>query len=317
MTMLAVAFAVALIAAVALTPLVRAAALRRSVVDEPGGRKIHDGAVPLLGGLAIASAVYLALAVTVVVAWMGPVLPEALDPLLAILVGGAIVIVAGTLDDLRGMSPAVKLIAQAAAATGAVLFGLSLETLNTPWGSVELGILGVPLTLVWILAVVNAINLIDGLDGLAAGVVAIALGALFIVAQPASEPGPLLVMVAGTGAALGFLVHNFHPAKIIMGDAGSMFLGFLVATASIAAVSPVGGSVPAYVPLLIVALPVLDMAWAMVRRTLQRRSIFAADAGHVHHRLLSVGLGQRAAVLVLYLVSALLGLAAVALATLG
>jgi UDP-GlcNAc:undecaprenyl-phosphate/decaprenyl-phosphate GlcNAc-1-phosphate transferase len=317
MTMIAVAFAVALVSAVALTPLVRAAALRRSVVDEPGGRKIHEGAVPLLGGLAIASSVYLAVALAVVVAWMGPIGPEALEPLPAILVGGAIVLVAGTFDDLRGMTPLVKLLAQAAAATAAILLGLSLDTLQTPWGMVELGGLGIPLTVFWILAVVNAINLIDGLDGLAAGVVAIALAALFAVAQPVSELGPLLAMAAGAGATVGFLIHNFHPARIIMGDAGSMFIGFLVAAASIAAVSPAGGSIPAYVPLVVLALPVLDMGWAMVRRTLQGRSMFAADAGHIHHRLLSWGLGQRSAVLVLYVVSALLGLAAVASATLG
>jgi UDP-GlcNAc:undecaprenyl-phosphate/decaprenyl-phosphate GlcNAc-1-phosphate transferase len=297
----AIAFLVALTAAALLIPPIRLWAVARGLFDQPGGRKIHTQPVPRLGGIAIAIGFFLGVAVATLIP-LGTITATSTRDVPAILAGSAVLVIAGVADDLIGLSPIVKLLAQVLAAVAAVALGLSLQLLNLPWGVLDLGVLGWPISVLWIVAVVNAINLIDGLDGLAAGVVLIALVAFFVIAP--NHASVTLIVGAAAGATLGFLVYNLHPASIIMGDAGSMLLGFLTASVGIAISSPGSGFTPIYVPIVVLALPLGDMLWAVMRRSLGGQSVFEADAGHVHHRLLRGGMNQREVVVLLHLVAA-------------
>jgi UDP-GlcNAc:undecaprenyl-phosphate GlcNAc-1-phosphate transferase len=314
----ALAFLIALLVAALLIPPIRRMAATRGLLDEPGGRKIHAEPVPRLGGVAIAAGVYLGIIGVLLAAMLG-LEPPSVEALPALLVGGAILVVAGMVDDVAGLAPLAKLAAQAAAAIAAFALGLGPRELTFPWGTLELGWAAFPVTLLWIVGVINAINLIDGLDGLAAGIVVVALVAFFVIGR-ADAPIALLAAV-GTGATLGFLIYNIHPASIIMGDTGSMFLGYLVALAAIRLISPFGspatGPVAAYVPLVVLALPLADMAWVAGRRAIGGRSIFAADAGHVHHRLLRRGISHPRAVVLLIGVSLVAAVVGIGLARLG
>ena len=308
----AIAFLVALTVTAVLIPPIRRIAADRGLLDQPGGRKVHAQPVPRLGGVAIAIGFYLAMAVVTFVPFGRPTISMPEMP--AILVGGAILAITGFVDDLRGLSPVAKLAGQIVAAVVAFVLGAQLHVLVFPGGSIHLGWLSLPITVAWIVGVVNAINLIDGLDGLAAGVVLIALVAFFVIAP---NDAPLTLIVgAAAGATLGFLVYNLHPASIIMGDCGSMLLGFLTAVAAISISSPGSGFFPPYVAIVVLALPLGDMAWTIVRRAIGGRSVFAPDAGHVHHRLLNEGLTQREVVVLLHLVAAILAAIGIGLARL-
>jgi UDP-GlcNAc:undecaprenyl-phosphate GlcNAc-1-phosphate transferase len=209
------------------------------------------------------------------------------------------------------MRALVKLAFQVAAAVLAWWLGLGIERLYFPWGIVELGPLALPVTVAWIVGVINAINLIDGLDGLATGVVLTVLGAFGLLAA-GDGVDPTLFIVAGTmGAAIGFLAYNLHPASIIMGDTGSMFLGFVVAAVGIALTQDGVFPQPPWVPILALGVPILDTAWAVIRRTARGEPFFVADRGHIHHQLLRRGLTQRDAMLSLTAVSAGLAVLAV------
>lgn len=308
---------VALAAVLFLTPLVRGRAVRANLLEAPGGRRIHHSAIPRLGGVAIVVGWYLAVAagVGVLVALGGDV--EDVPWLLGLLVGVAVVAATGVIDDLRGLSAAAKLAAQVTGALLAALAGLRVSALSLPWGGdVELGVLALPITVVWIVAAVNAMNLIDGLDGLAAGLATIATLA-FLGIGLAGSPVEAATVIAASGllgASLGFLRYNLHPASIIMGDTGSMAIGFVLAGLGIGPGGPGGEGVNPLVPLVILALPLGDTLFAIVRRAVRRRPISAPDADHVHHRLLRGGGSVRRAVLVLYAASAALGIAGVLLA---
>ena len=234
----------------------------------------------------------------------------------AILVGVAILVVVGVIDDVRGMRALVKLAFQVAAAVVAFALGLSVDRLHLPWTIVELGILSLPITVLWIVAVINAINLIDGLDGLAAGVVLTALGAFGLLAAVDGVDPTLPLIAATAGAAVGFLAYNLHPASIIMGDTGSMFLGFVVAAIAISLTQDGVDPVPPWVPMVALGVPIVDTVWAIVRRTARGDPLFVADSGHVHHQLLRRGLSQRDAMLILTAASAGLAVIAVMLAQL-
>jgi UDP-GlcNAc:undecaprenyl-phosphate GlcNAc-1-phosphate transferase len=311
------AFAVALLAASLLTPVIRGAAHGAGLLDEPEGRKVHATPIPRLGGVAIATAFYLGIAAALVVtrAAGSPVSLET-GHLPAILVGAALVAAIGVLDDLQGMRARVKLSGQVVVALVAFGLGLSIDRLDGPWGSVALGVWALPLTVAWIVAVINAVNLIDGLDGLASGVALTALAAFFLIASAGgSVPPTLIVLAAGAGGAIGFLRYNLHPASIIMGDTGSMLLGYLLAAAAISLTQTAPTGVAPWVPLIALGVPLGDTAWTIVRRLLAGDPVFVADRRHIHHRLLALGLSQRPAAMLLWLVSAGLGLLAVLLAT--
>jgi UDP-GlcNAc:undecaprenyl-phosphate GlcNAc-1-phosphate transferase len=215
------------------------------------------------------------------------------------------------------MRALVKLFWQVAAAALAFALGLRIEILHLPWGTVEMGLLALPLTVAWIVVIINAVNLIDGLDGLATGVVLTSLGAFALLSASAGVDPTLPIIAAAGGAAIGFLAYNLHPASIIMGDTGSMFLGFVVGAVAVSLTQD--GLVPQspLVPLVALAIPLADTAWAVIRRTARGDPFFVADRGHIHHQLMRAGLHQRDAMLILTAVSAGLAVMAVLLGSVG
>jgi UDP-GlcNAc:undecaprenyl-phosphate GlcNAc-1-phosphate transferase len=308
----ALTFAIACVMGLAVTPVVRHYAYRLELLDMPGGRKVHQVPVPRLGGVAMTLAFAVGVGFAVLVASeMGSAAFLRLSLAPAILSGVALLLVIGVVDDVRGVPALVKLGGQVVVALVAAIMGLRLERLVFPWGSVDLGALSVPLTVAWVVGVINAVNLIDGLDGLASGVVLTVLGAFGLLAA-IDGTDPILPIIAATaGAAVGFLAYNVHPASIIMGDTGSMLLGFVVAAVGILLTQDSARPVPPWVPIIALGVPLVDTAWAVVRRTARGEPFFIADRGHVHHQLLRRGLSQRDAMLTLTALSGALGLIAV------
>ncbi len=309
------ALIVAVVAAALLTPLVRFLANRGGLLDEPAERKVHDVAIPRLGGTAIAVAFYLGLAAALILESPSANSLRTAPELVAVLLGAALILCVGIVDDLFGMRARAKLSAQIVVAIIVVLLGLSIDHLDGPWGRVDLGAWSIPLTAAWFVVVMNAINLIDGLDGLASGVALIGMGAFYLMATAGGATPPMAaVLAAAGGGVLGFLPYNLFPASIIMGDTGSILLGFLLAAAAVAVTqSGTPGAAP-WAPVLALGVPLVDTAWAVIRRVFSGAPIFAPDKRHIHHRLLAGGLSQRSAMLVLCLISALLGLVAVVVA---
>lgn len=306
----AVAFFLSMILAAALTPLVRKLAHSRGWLDLAiGSRKLHGRPVPRLGGLAIVVA-FLApiLLLRVVPSPMGERLWSEPVRIWSLLGGGLAIAALGLVDDLRGMGALKKLTVQLAVAALLWAVGVRIETLATPFGgALDTGVFALPLTLLWIVGVVNAMNLIDGLDGLAGGVALFALGATFVVAFVRGDAMMALLTAALGGGVLGFLFYNWNPASIFMGDTGSMFLGYVLAVGSILTRQKSSTAVALLVPIVALGLPIADTLLAIGRRALRGRSIFSADREHIHHRLLALGLSPRQAVLVLWGSSAVLG----------
>lgn len=228
-----------------------------------------------------------------------------------ILCGGTILVILGLIDDIRGINPYLKLSGQVIAASVTVAFGLTIEFITNPFGGlVFLGLFSIPITIMWIVGIINAVNLIDGMDGLAAGVSSISAMTLFIVAVITGEWNSALIAIALMGSALGFLKYNFNPAKIFMGDTGSMFLGYMLATASIVGVLKSATTVALAVPILALGIPIYDTSSSILRRLKQGKHIFAPDNGHLHHRLMMNGLSQKNVVLTIYYANILLGVCA-------
>ena len=289
------------------TPSVASLARRIKAVDLPGEeRRVHSRATPRLGGLAILLGCFTAaLSFTAPRADLAGVMRAAL--LIALM---------GFLDDCFSLRSPLKLVFQLLAAVTAWRSGARIELLRVPLnggGFVPLGALSLPLTAVWLTACTNAMNLIDGLDGLAAGVAAIASLSMLLVAAAVSEGEIAVLLAALAGGCLGFLPYNRSPARIFMGDTGSQTLGFLLGAAAILGLFKTHVILTFLVPPLALGLPLADTAFAFLRRTLRGQNPMRPDRGHIHHRLLSLGLGQKKTVALLYGVSALLGLLAVAL----
>jgi UDP-GlcNAc:undecaprenyl-phosphate GlcNAc-1-phosphate transferase len=311
-------FAAALVIGLIVTPVVRGFAHRHGLLDQPGGRKVHETPVPRLGGVAMAIALGLAIVgATLVDPGLGSTLGLRPNRAPTILLGVGLLLLIGIIDDVRGTRALVKLTFQIGVAALVWWMGLSVDRLFFPWGIVELGPLALPVTVAWIVGVINAINLIDGLDGLAAAVVLTILGTFGLLAVPDGVDPTLYIVAATMGAAAGFLAYNLHPASIIMGDTGSMVLGFVVAAVAISLTQDGVRPHPPWVPIVALGVPLLDTAWAVVRRTARGDPVFAPDRGHVHHQLLRLGLSQRDAMLALTAVSAALAVVAVLLGRLG
>ncbi|MEW6540430.1 MAG: MraY family glycosyltransferase [Bacillota bacterium] len=286
------------------TPLVIRMARRLGAVDEPNHRKIHQRPMPRLGGLAV----YLVF--TAVVLLTQPLT----TPLLGLLTGATIIVLLGVWDDIRGASPRLKLAVQFLAALALIPFGFHVEFLTNPLGGIiYLGWWGIPLTVFWVVAVTNALNLIDGLDGLAAGTALIASFTLAVVAAVAGNMAVVAVTLILAGALLGFLRYNFHPARVFLGDTGSMFLGFTLATLAIMGLTKGATALSVIIPVVILGIPLTDTAFAVLRRYRNGSPIFYPDKGHLHHRLLGAGLTHRGAVLSMYGVNVVLGGSAVLL----
>jgi len=294
-----------------LIPWVRRAAIRFGTLDPVDARKVHTQPIPRLGGIAIFLGVMLCLAL-VELATPGQFFPRQ-GPLGGILAGAALVFLLGVVDDLRPLSARVKLFGQLGAAGLAWLLGCRIEFLSNPQGGLwvlplteGLPLLSLAITVIWLVGISNTINLIDGLDGLAAGVSLIGGLTLAIIALETNQPMSAVIALAVVGATIGFLRYNFNPAKIFMGDGGSLFLGFILAAISILGVLKLVTAVTLLLPLLILGVPIFDTAFAIVRRLWNRRPIFSPDRGHLHHRLLSAGLSHRNAVIMIYGFSLLL-----------
>jgi UDP-GlcNAc:undecaprenyl-phosphate/decaprenyl-phosphate GlcNAc-1-phosphate transferase len=314
----ALTFAAAMVVGLVVTPIVRALAQRLELLDQPGGRKVHQFPVPRLGGIAMVVAFGIAVGLATLarpdLGAVGGLRPNRAP---AILAGVSLILVIGVVDDIRGMRALLKLAFQVGAALVAFGLGLSVERLALPWGTVELGALALPVTVAWIVGVINAVNLIDGLDGLAAAVVLTVLGAFGLLAASDGVDPTLPIIAATAGAAVGFLAYNLHPASIIMGDTGSMFLGFVVAAIGISLTQDGVFPQPPWVPIVALGVPIADTVWAVIRRTARGEPFFVADRGHIHHQLLRRGLSQRDAMLILTAVSAGLAVVAVLLARVG
>lgn len=311
------------------TPLVRRLACRVGAIVQPSGRTVHPKPIPTLGGLAMVAGVL----VGVLVAYRIPQFHNLfqLSGVQGMVIAGLVIAAVGVVDDLRAISAPAKVAGQVLAAGILVLNGFLLLFFYLPrLGTVSLGKdLAVPLTIAWVLVVVNAVNLIDGLDGLAAGIVVIAAGAFFVYAYltppPLGEPASTapLISAMAAGAAAGFLPHNFNPARIIMGDTGSMFLGLMLAAATISGVGQTSQAtghafaafaIPVLIPVLVLALPLMDVALAVIRRLRRHRKWYAPDKEHIHHQLMEIGHSQRQTVLLMYLWSAVVAGATLAIA---
>lgn len=324
-----VAFAIALVTTFAATPLVKWLSFRLRVVAMPSDRAVHDKAMPLLGGLAMLIGFLVAMGV----AWVSGAFPamftDQVPTIVGVVIGAVILCGVGTLDDVRDVSAPAKTAGIVLAASIMYLFGVTMLYFRPPFLD---GLFVVPdgmaplITVLWVLGMANAVNLIDGLDGLAAGIVAIGAGAFFLyghrlataeiqVIEP-SNPSPLICVVTA-GICLGFLPHNFNPARIFMGDGGALMLGGLMAASTIL----VGGQTsqefsgqvffffaPLLIPFFVMGIPIIDTAFAIVRRARKRTGLAEADKDHLHHRLMRLGHGHRRSVAILWLWSGLLSL---------
>ncbi len=302
----ALSFLYATLVSLFVTPMCRTFARELGVVDKPDGRrKIHKGAIPLSGGYGI------------ILAFVAPILcllwlrPATFDRLLdgksiqfaVLLVGALIALALGGLDDIVDLRPRYKLLLQWVAATIAFFGGIAIQSVSNPFGDpIHLGVWSYPVTVFWFLACMNALNLLDGLDGLATGVGLFATMTMTVVSVLSDQPLGIFLGACLSGALLGFLVFNFNPASVFLGDGGSMLLGFLVAALSLISSTKAGTTVALLVPFVALGLPVFDTALAMARRWSRRLPMAAGDRRHIHHVLISLGLTQRTAVLILYLV---------------
>jgi UDP-GlcNAc:undecaprenyl-phosphate GlcNAc-1-phosphate transferase len=305
-------FLAALVLALVLTPLVRAIAIRVGAFDHPGPRRVHLAPVPTMGGLALAAAV-------LITGWAAFLLPGPVGrlgerPLLGLTIASLPILAMGVVDDRWRLPALAKLGVQIIAALILVLFGYGVPELSTPFGvALKIGPLNIPLTVLWILIVTNAINLIDGLDGLAAGAVFIASMSLWWVGRSHLDLYVMFLAALLAGSTLGFLRYNFPPARIFMGDTGSQFLGLSLAALSLVENRKGAVSITLLFPLVAMGVPIFDSALAFFRRLLGRRPVFRGDSEHIHHRMLRLGLSPRAAVLVLWYLCFFLGVIAVIL----
>ena len=310
---LGTAFLIALI----LTPVVKSLAVKMGAVDDPSHdkdpeRRMHSRPIPRMGGLAIVFGFLLSVLVF---------LPMTAQ-LRGMLLGAVIIVVLGIFDDICDLPAKLKLVVQIAAALIAALSGNVITDLSNPnifssnpyW---HLGWLSVPVTVLWIVAMTNAVNLIDGLDGLACGVSCISSLTLLVIALLLGEPQVAVLVAALAGGCLGFLPYNLNPAKIFMGDTGSTFLGYILACISIQGLFKMYTLISFVVPFLLFGLPIFDTCFAFIRRIAHGQSPMHADRSHVHHRLIDMGFSQKQAVAVLYVITAILGLSAVVLTTSG
>ena len=308
------AFAVAAVLSYFFTPPVKNFAHKVGAIDVPkDARRMHKKPIPRLGGLAIYGGFLCSILI----------FGQLDETMLCVLLGAAIIVALGIFDDVLALGAELKFVVQIVAAAIPVCIGdlqIGLFTNLNPLSDtpfVHLGILAVPATIIWIVGITNAVNLIDGLDGLAVGVSSIAAITMLAVALLTGNMPIAITMAALAGACIGFMPYNLNPAKIFMGDTGSTFLGYMLATVSIMGLFKFYAVISFAVPFLILGLPIFDTANAIIRRVAAGRSPMSPDRGHVHHKLIDMGFNQKQAVAILYAISATLGLTAVVLTSSG
>ena len=295
-------FLLAALVSYILTPYIKKLAFLIGALDKPDNRKVHKKIMPRLGGLAIYIAFMVAAVASLEMTW----------DIVGILIGGTVIVTVGVLDDKYQLPAKVKLLGQIFAACVLVLFDIRIEWVNNPFGGYfYLEYLSIPLTIFWVISFTNVVNLIDGLDGLAAGVSAIASLTVILVAVQMGYYHIAVMTAALAGGIIGFIRYNFNPATIFMGDTGSMFIGYMLAAISVYGAVKTAATVALIVPFIALGLPIMDTAFAIMRRYTNGRPIFQPDKGHLHHRLLAMGMNQKQAVLLMYAITAALGIAAV------
>ncbi len=300
-------FGVALLFTVLLVPLVRRQAITAGYYDAPGERKIHKHPIPRLGGIAIWLGFMLALGVISLFKWNH----ELNSAIPGVLTAGGIVFILGLLDDLFNLSPYLKLVIQFGAALTAFGLGVQITNLDLPGAQLlVLNALSLPVTVIWLVGLMNSLNFIDGVDGLAAGVTTISALTLTVVAIFTHQPSSALLAAMLAGASLGFLVYNFHPARIFMGDSGALFCGFVLACIAVTGVLKTK-IVVMLLPMFVLSVPILDITFSVFRRLLRGQNPFLPDADHIHHQFLKAGVGQVKTVTYLYSLCVVGGLIAV------
>lgn len=300
-----ITFLVSFVLSLVMTPVAIRIAPKIGAIDVPkDARRMHTKAMPRFGGLAIFTGTTVSMAIFL----------NFDSRIIGIMVGGILIYILGVIDDLKNLKPKVKFAGQFAVAIIMYMYDIRIEFISNFFGDGK-SYLGTVIcffvTVIWIVGITNTVNLIDGLDGLAAGTSSIAS---LCIAYVAYIHGMYLVagsMLALAGGALGFLPYNFYPAKIFMGDGGSLYLGFMLATLSILGPVKSATMVAVIIPVLVLGVPIFDTAYAIFRRIVNKRPIMEADKGHLHHRLINLGYGQRRATLMLYSVSGIMGVAAV------
>lgn len=299
-------FVAAFLMSCVLTPLAIVAAKKLGFLDIPkDNRRMHKKPMPIAGGVAMYLSVVMGIVYFLHINRMT----------ISLLVGATIILISGLIDDRKGLSPKMKIFFQLAAGLSLIAGNVKIAFFTNPFFSVEnpimlLTILSVPITLFWICGITNTINLIDGLDGLAAGVSMICAISMLVIAHRYNNNHVAVIAALTAGSCLGFLPYNFNPAKIFMGDTGALFLGFMLSFISIEGVMKSAALLMVVVPVLVLGVPVFDTAFAMLRRKLSGKSMVEADKGHLHHRLLARGLNQKQTVLILYAISAIFGVLA-------
>ena len=306
------AFVIAAGIALLVTPGVIWFARKTGALDAPNQRKVHKKPIPRIGGIGI----WLAFMLAIVIATGYTEVPDDQEfELIGLMASSTLIVLVGVIDDYKDLPAKVKLLGQIIAAAVLVIgFGVRIDFVTDPFGDyIFLEYFAVPLTIFWVVGITNTVNLIDGLDGLAAGASTIAAITLCLVALQQGDVFLATLTACLAGAAVGFLYYNFNPAKIFMGDSGSMFLGFMLSGISVIGAVKAATTIALIVPILALGLPIMDTTFAIVRRYRGGVPIFKPDKGHLHHRLLDMGFTQRQAVLLMYVISAMLGLSAVAL----
>ena len=285
-----------------LTPYIKKLAFKIGAVDRPDNRKVHKKIMPRLGGLAIYIAFMIGCVGSMEITW----------DIFGILLGGTLIVALGVVDDVYQLPAKVKLLGQIAAACVLVIFDIRIEWVNNPLGGYfYLDMLSIPFTIFWVISFTNVVNLIDGLDGLAAGVSAIASLTVILVSVQMGYFHVAILTAALAGAIIGFIRYNFNPATIFMGDTGSMFIGYMLAAISVYGAVKTAATIALIVPAIALGLPILDTAFAIMRRYVNGRPIFQPDKGHLHHRLLATGMSHKETVLFMYGITAVLCIGAV------
>ena len=294
---------VAFLISFASTPVVIGIAKKIKAIDVPKDeRRVHKKPIPLIGGLAI----FYGFLVSVLC------FCDIEEPIIGILLGAFVIVITGVIDDKYSLPAKVKLLMQVVAAIIVIVFGVEIKHIENPFTNqyITFGWLSIPITIIWIAGVTNAVNLTDGLDGLAAGISTIASLSLLILIMFTDNLNLAIITAALAGAGFGFLPYNFNPAKIFMGDTGSMFLGYMLACISVQGLMKTYTIISFAMPILVLGLPIFDTIFAIVRRLVTGKSIMAPDRGHLHHRLLDMGFSQRQTVAILYTLTAILCLTA-------
>ncbi len=305
-------FAIALISSMFLTPPVRKLALKFGIIEKSNPRKLHKRIITCLGGVAIYAGFVISLVCASLV-FLRDLNSFFFHNLIGLFSGATIVLVLGLVDDTYGTTAPLKVGLQVVAAlVTSVVFNIRITYLILPMlGKIEFGVLSIPLTLIWVVGLTNALNWVDGLDGLAAGITSIACVSLLIIGWRGGELVSAVILIALLGATLGFLKYNFYPAKVFMGDTGSNFLGFVLANVAIMGSLKSAAVLSLMIPILILGVPIFDTLFSVWRRIHLSKSPITPDTDHFHYRLIKLGLTHRQAVLVIYSISGVLSLCAI------